>query len=93
MDDDNCPHGFTYDACDYDSCREIFALRAEVELAEPGTTDALKRAREAWDILVTCRASVDSPPEMKALMEAAMYTLTKVLGRVTDTAAGEDGNA
>lgn len=65
----------------------------EVELAQPGTVDALKRAREAWNMLAVCCASVNSPPEHRTLMEVAMQALGEVLGRVTDNAAGEGGNA
>jgi len=30
MSDNDGPHGFLYDSCECDSCREIAALRAEI---------------------------------------------------------------
>jgi len=59
----------------------------EVELAEPGATDALKRAREAWDAMT---AMFDRSSDIGDVMEvcavhmdtAAYHTLDETLGEV-----------
>lgn len=63
----------------------------EVELAEPGTTEALKRARLAWDALVSIGARVDCGVANAAnadVRDSAVQVLSEVLGRVTDNAEG-----
>ena len=65
----------------------------EVELAEPGTADALRRAREAWAVIVRIRSHIEADARHFEEQAAALATLHEVLTRVTDTAAGEGGNA
>ncbi len=63
----------------------------EVELAEPGTADALRRAREAWAVIVRIRSHIEADARHFEEQAAALATLHEVLTRVTDTAAREGG--
>lgn len=60
----------------------------EVELAEPGTAEALKRAREAWATLAPSVAHLRSDSAGVGVLGAALNELYEVLGRVTP---GENG--
>lgn len=67
----------------------------EVELAEPGTTEALKRARLAWGALVSIGARVDCGVANAAnadVRDSAMQVLSEVLGLVEANAASDGGD-
>lgn len=54
----------------------------EVELAHPGTADALKRAKLAWDALVAIGASISAAPGNQPIIDRAMAALNEALGEV-----------
>lgn len=54
----------------------------EVELAHPGTADALKRAKLAWDALVAIGASISAAPGNQPIIDQAMLALNEALGEV-----------